>query len=432
MGRLRATARSVAALLIVSFAAVAGAGNTLEVGKGLKDNETLISSEGAFALGFFTGRLDRRYLGIWYNRIPGRTVVWVANRERPVAGAAGELTLSGNGTLVLADAAGTVYWSSAALAAAPRAPVARLLDNGNLVVTDGSSEVYAWESFSQPTDTLLPDMKLGVNANTGRTFNLRPWRSADDPAPGDFSVEIADARGIPQLVITKGSVTVWRGGPWTGNRFSGIPSMKANNQFTYAFYWESGEFYFKLNSWSSSAATRVTVNRLGIAEHFFRTEDNPRWDVVWTSAMDECDGYNVCGANGLCDMRNSPACGCPEGFTPRRPPAVGCDRKEPLQCRSGTGGFVEVASAKLPDTTAASVDKTIGFDECKARCLRNCSCTAFTSSDGTGCMTWFGDLDDVRVYNATEGDELLLRVAASQGTPPPLISLRHRSAIKSN
>ncbi|CAA7394562.1 unnamed protein product [Spirodela intermedia] len=429
MGRRYSFARSVAALLLVAFAAIAGAVNTLEVGKALKDNETLISPEGTFALGFFTGSLDRRYLGIWYHRIPGQTVVWVANRRRPLPGATGELTLSGNGTLVLADAAGTVYWSSPAVAAPATAPVARLLERGNLVVLDGSGESYAWESFSQPTDTLLPGMKIGLN--TGGAFNLSPWRSADDPAPGDFSLGIAVSRGVPQLVVTKGSATVWRGGPWIGDRFSGIPAMKANNQFSYGFKWEPDEVYFRLYLWYSSDATRVTINRSGIAEHFLWTGEKPQWEMIWTSAIDACDSYNVCGANGLCNVRESPPCSCPEGFTPRQPPAGGCELKEPLQCRSGTDGFVAVAGAKLPDTFAATVDKTIGFDECKAHCLRNCSCTAFTSSDGTGCITWFGDLDDVRVYNATEGQELFLRVATSQGRPPPLNSHRHRSFNKS-
>lgn len=49
-------------------------------------------------------------------------------------------------------------------------------------------------------------------------------------------------------------------------------------------------------------------------------------------------------------------------------------------------------------------------DECREACIRNCSCTAFTSSDWSGCITWFGDLVDLRPYIDGRQD-LWVRVA---------------------
>ncbi|MQM03843.1 hypothetical protein Taro_036631 [Colocasia esculenta] len=61
-------------------------------------------------------------------------------------------------------------------------------------------------------------------------------------------------------------------------------------------------------------------------------------------------------------------------------PRDGCARKTALDCRNGTDGFVRVAGAKLPDTSAAVVNYTMGLGECRAACLRNCSCTAYASA----------------------------------------------------
>jgi hypothetical protein len=46
----------------------------------------------------------------------------------------------------------------------------QLLDSGNVVVkemNENDSGKYLWQSFDYPTDTLLPDMKLGWELDTG-------------------------------------------------------------------------------------------------------------------------------------------------------------------------------------------------------------------------------------------------------------------------
>ncbi|XP_030931836.1 G-type lectin S-receptor-like serine/threonine-protein kinase SD1-1 [Quercus lobata] len=57
--------------------------------------------------------------------------------------------------------------------------------------------------------------------------------------------------------------------------------------------------------------------------------------------------------------------------------------------------------------------------ECEAKCLKNCSCTAYANSDinggGNGCLIWFGNLIDIRGYNQENpGQDLYIRLAASE------------------
>ncbi|KAJ6813959.1 receptor-like serine/threonine-protein kinase SD1-8 [Iris pallida] len=153
----------------------------------LLDNQTLISSGGRFALGFFSPAAGSasRYVGIWYNNMSARRVVWVANRARPVPGPTGLLSVTANGTMVITDAeSNSTVWSMAGRTTAPA--VAQLLDNGNFVIRGSAAAEgnYAWQSFEHPTDTMLAGMQLGLNWTTGLSLNLTSWRNADDPAVG--------------------------------------------------------------------------------------------------------------------------------------------------------------------------------------------------------------------------------------------------------
>ena len=70
----------------------------------------LVSKNGGFVLGFFsTGNSPNRYLGIWYNNIPVRTVVWVANR-RKITDSSGVLKLNSSGSLLLFSQNKTIAW----------------------------------------------------------------------------------------------------------------------------------------------------------------------------------------------------------------------------------------------------------------------------------------------------------------------------------
>jgi hypothetical protein len=221
----------------------AAARDTITPSSPLAANETMVSGgEGNFALGFFTPPgANSTYLGVWYNKVSLRTVVWVANREAPIAGTVEDnpgatLSVSAGGTLAVAAGNGTVVWSVQPEAAAARlaSPTARILDNGNLVLSDGVGGAVAWEGFDYPTDTLLPEMKLGIDYVKRKNRTLTSWKSLSDPSPGPVAM-VMDTNGDPQVFIWNGAEKVWRSGPWDGFQFTGVPDTATYSGFTFSF-----------------------------------------------------------------------------------------------------------------------------------------------------------------------------------------------------
>jgi hypothetical protein len=91
----------------------------------------------------------------------------------------------------------------------------------------------------------------------------------------------------------------------------------------------------------------------------------------------------------------------------------GCVRRQGAStCQSGEG-FVKLVRVKMPDTSVACVDMSLSLKECRQR---NCSCSAYSSADetrgGIGCLSWHGDLVDIRTYS-NAGQDLFIRVDAA-------------------
>lgn len=83
--------------------------------KPLYPGDMLISDGGVFALGFFspTNSNATLYVGIWYHKIPNRTVVWVANRDNPItAPSSAMLFISNSSDLVLSESGGHTLWEA--------------------------------------------------------------------------------------------------------------------------------------------------------------------------------------------------------------------------------------------------------------------------------------------------------------------------------
>ncbi|GJM88988.1 hypothetical protein PR202_ga05580 [Eleusine coracana subsp. coracana] len=423
----------LALVLLLLFPASSRARDTISPGQPLRGKDTLVSSgAGVFALGFFTPPgSNGTYLGVWYAKVLPRTVVWVANRAAPVPGAhnpGATFSVSRACALAVADPNSTVVWS----ASSPRSTgvdsctAARIQDDGNLVVTDARGTV-AWQGFDHPTDTMLPGMRVGVDRAAGKNLTLTAWASPSDPSPSAVTAGM-ETRGDPEVFIWNGPARVWRSGPWDGLQFTGVPDTVTYKGFTFRFVNTPREVTYSFQVPNTSILTRLTLNGTavsgGLLQRWTWSAATTSWTLYWYAPRDQCDAVSACGPNGVCDTGTFPVCSCLRGFTPKSPAAWalrdgrdGCVRSTPLDCANGTDGFVVLPHAKVPDATAAVVDYDATLEQCKRRCLSNCSCTAYARANVTGdaghrgCVIWTGGLDDIRVFPGF-GQDLYVRLAA--------------------
>ncbi|MBA0569147.1 hypothetical protein Golob_006602, partial [Gossypium lobatum] len=401
------------------------AADTIRVNQSIRDGEreTLISANGTFELGFFSPELSsNRYIGIWYKKISPKKVVWVANRNNPINDTNGELLLAEQGNLILMNATKGTVWSTNSPSLATN-PTAQLLDTGNLLVQGNGNGNVVWQSFDYPTDTFLPGMKLGINLVTGMNRKLTTWTSINDPSLGDYTFEI-DPDGLPEFFLENDSKMVYRTGYWNGITFSGVIFLGPNNPvFTADFVSNEKEISFKYELKNKSVLYRMGVTPDGTIERFICDDPARGWRPYFNVMLDTCDQYKICGAYGSCNIKNSPVCSCMKGFVPKDPNdwekadwSHGCVQKVPLTCERGED-FLEYPGIKLPETRKAWYDRTIDLKQCKNRCLRNCSCTAYANLDvrdgGSGCILWFGELNDIREYEEN-GQTIYVRMAASE------------------
>ncbi|KAK3433263.1 hypothetical protein EUGRSUZ_D00918 [Eucalyptus grandis] len=312
------------------------------------------------------------------------------------------------------------YWSVTP-AGAVNEPFLRLLDNGNLVLSDASasdgSGDYLWQSFDNITDTLLPEMKLGWNLRTGLKRNMTSWASESDPLSGQytFSLEPPEA---PQLILWKGSQKQYRWGPWNGERFSGSNELKANEVFNPMFISSPEEVYYTYTVVENSTLSRFIVTPEGAIQYLAWM--NNQWTNLVTLQRDYCDTYGICGPYGTCYDSYDGNCRCLKGFRKNNSSPLdwtsGCSRVWNLSCGNGDG-FVKYKDLKLPDTSRLYGNSSLNLEECKTECLKNCSCMAFTRVDvhgnGGDCLLWFGDLVDMKNY-PSGGDVIYIRMAKAE------------------
>ncbi|KAJ8444057.1 hypothetical protein Cgig2_030914 [Carnegiea gigantea] len=390
----------------------------------IEEGEGLVSAGGSFELGFFDlGNNGRKYVGIRYKRISAKTVVWIANRETPLVDSIGVLKLTKLSSVVLLNGKGGIVWSNNSSRSVQN-PILQLLDSGNLVVRDKDDqnpEDYLWQSFDHPCHIDLPGMKLGRNMGTGLDRHLTSWRSGDDPSPGAYTYQI-DPRGYPQLFLKKGTVIQYRSGPWNGIGFSANPRLKPNRFYTYNFVLNDKEMYFIYEPVDNSVLSMKVLNEDGSIVHDIWDDRTQGWVTYANPVSDNCDIYALCGPFARCSADTPVECECLTGFVPKVPRAWevgewsdGCVRKTFLNCGK-SNGFLTYSNVKLPDTRYSWYNTNMTLDECKVRCLQNCSCIAYATLDvkeQRGCLLWFDILVDIKVFS--EHDQVLyVRMDASE------------------
>lgn len=369
-----------------------------------------LSNSQEFAFGFSLLRSDEHddgedlfLLSIWYNKIPGKskTIVW-SKSDHPVPEGS-TLELTGEGLSLRSK--GKEIWS-----VNQPSSCGAMLDSGNFVLIN-KDYAYVWESFSIPTDTILPGQRIGVGGS------LASRRSDMNYADGRFQLRMQEDGDLvlnTLLLPTKFVIgPYWASGSGRGtNSSNGLVSELVFDENGYIYIHTKGEK-------EKESIHNITRWDLGSKQNFyymarldfdgvFRLYNHPRrnygadatsctslWAVVHTTPDDVCSaisrgyiGSGACGYNSFCVNSNGkPSCFCPEGYSLLDPLDTyrGCKPDFPSPSCHPNGwetsyDLVDFKELNNTDFVHTDYEHHLGLqvdkDTCKEFCHRDCFCAA--------------------------------------------------------
>ncbi|KAF3447843.1 hypothetical protein FNV43_RR08549 [Rhamnella rubrinervis] len=343
--------------------------NTLHQGDTLNSSQTLISSGGNFSLQFFKPDSDsnQSYLGIKYISFPAgsneTSIVWVANRDKPIDGDDGILSIDSMGKLMINKHKGgnpiEIYQGEAVAVNVS----ATLLDNGNfelrVVNSNGSSGRLLWQTFDHPANTLLPGMKLGINHKTGQNLSLTSWFGLYNPASGAFTLEW-DGR---QLVVRRRGMIYWTSGALmrdsSGSTYFEFVNVTATQNYILVNETNADWEYF---TYSVNNKSKLVLGYKGLLQ------DADRLAII---DVEECYGYNT--DNG-CVKWEQPKCRGPN-----------------MKFETLSGGFSK-PNGEVAFSSSYNNSSILTSSDCREICWEDCDCVGFSSSSFLeyGCSLWIG------------------------------------------
>ncbi|CAA2993778.1 receptor-like serine threonine- kinase SD1-8 isoform X1 [Olea europaea subsp. europaea] len=323
-----------------------------------------------------------------------------------------------HGNLVLMDESQVSIWSTNVNLTTSDSVVAALGDNGNLVLRDESeprtSEGF-WQSFDNPTDTLLPGSKIAYNKHTKKETILTSWKNFEDPATGLFSNEL-DPNGRQCIIRWNRTKWFWTSGAWNGHFFSSIPGMSLDSYFNHSYVDNVNESYYTYSLINRFIRSRYVMDVSGQINLTVWYKEN--WNTLWFQPRQQCDVYAYCGAFGTFNQNSSNFCYCLPGFKQRsendwslKDYSGGCEREVILNCMNDRKDkFLANNLVKLPSNSQRVMAGSAG--ECESICLSNCSCTAYSYEDNA-CLVWKGELMDLKLPTENNGSKRTIHIRLS-------------------
>ncbi|CAN1750368.1 G-type lectin S-receptor-like serine/threonine-protein kinase RLK1 [Linum perenne] len=417
-------------LLLPTFAVAQSGGRNITVGDSLtaaENSTSWLSPSGEFAFGF--RRLDERnsssnlfLLCIWYAGIPDRTIVWYANGDSP-APAGSTAQLSAASGIVLRSPQGSELWRSGQLTGGIDS--ASMTDAGNFVIRSRNS-TSLWETFQNPTDTILPSQTL----DQGILLSSR--RAESNFSKGRFRLVLQDDGN---LVLTTVNLPTERvNSPYyaTGTDSSTNPGKQLvfdNLGFLYVARDNTSDtFNLTVNVPSPNGGFyhRVVLSFDGVlTQYYYPKSGNGNWTHMWNQPENIClgstaIGSGVCGFYSVCnlELEGRPRCECPASYSLMDPtdPYGNCRANYTQGCEDDEGsggvpidelyGFEEIRNTDWPTSDYALL-QPFTEEECRQSCLNDCMCAAAIFRSGDMCWKKKLPLSNGRLDTGLNGKALL-------------------------
>ncbi|THG12917.1 putative receptor protein kinase ZmPK1 [Camellia sinensis] len=337
------------------------------------DSDVITSPDNSFTCGFYSVGTNAFGFGIWFTQ-SSKTVVWMANRDKPVNGLGSSLSLRGDGAMVLTDVDGSMAWQTNT--SSTDVDRAEFLETGNLVLKNSSGNIL-WQSFDFPTDTLLPfqtftkSMKLISGLRNG-SF-----------ASGYFSLYfdndnvwrlIYDGPEISSLYWPNPDLNVYQNGRtnYDSSRIAVLDDM--------GVFLSSDRLQFSASDMGFGVKRRLTMDYDGNLRLYSLNNLTGMWVVSWVTLTQPCNVHGLCGRNGVCVYAPEPKCSCPPGYEVSGPSDwnQGCKPKFNLSCSNSQ----QMQFVELPYTDYCGFDlnysPSVSIQDCRNLCLDDCHGEAFS------------------------------------------------------
>ncbi|CAK7343898.1 unnamed protein product [Dovyalis caffra] len=359
------------------FLSTSNSQNFLRRGSSLSvedDSDILISPDKTFSCGFYGMGQNAYWFSIWFTNSKDRTVVWMANRDRPANGRGSRVSLRRDGAMVLADVDGSIIWETNTSTNARRA---ELLDTGNLVIKGPGGKIL-WQSFNFPTDTLLP--KQFFTKNTKLIARLH----RESFASGYFSF-FFDNDNVLRLIYDGPDISSIY---WPNPEFDVFQNGRTNyNSSRIAVYDEMGHFissdqfqFVASDMGSLRIKRRLTMDYDGNLRLYSLNNDTGLWMVSWEALSQLCHVHGICGRNGICVNTPEPKCSCPPGYEITEPGNWNKGCKPSFN--ETLSQSQQVKFVQLPHVEYWGFDlnysPSISMDSCMTLCLEDYRCKAFS------------------------------------------------------
>lgn len=358
---------------------------------GLDRNANWVSENGVFAFGFLEkdgDDADECVVGIRYNLgdKAANFPVWTVGGGLRVAKNS-TFRFAMDGRLVLINNPnGIIVWSSNTSSLGVQK--ASLLDNGNLVLLGNKDEVI-WESFSSPTNTLLPGQSLHY------PLSLR--------GPSMISILSYYSLVIRQTgeleLVWEHNITYWR------SHFSSsavVKEARFDSVGILGLYDDGKKIVWSVSSKDfgdpSVTLRHLRVDQDGNLRIYSWDNVSCTWKVGWQAVKDQCNVFGSCGLYSVCGYNStSPVCDClsPDsllrsiGASTVDAGGSGCKKMVDLgNCKMHTSMFIMKQTVLYGLYPPHDVDMLLSEEACKEYCSNDTACIAATSAnDGSGLCT---------------------------------------------
>ncbi|KAF3943341.1 hypothetical protein CMV_030094 [Castanea mollissima] len=382
-------------LLAVDVKAQQNHSNVIPLGSWLSpiaNRTSWLSPSGLFAFGFYPQGRKGFAIGIWMHTQPKNTIVWTANPDDPPVSSKATLNLTSDGMLLLRTEQGEENFIVTFLDEEGPEPAdsASMHDSGNFVLYNNSSYVI-WQSFDNPTDTILG----GQNLSSGDELVSR-----SDHSSRRYCLKMRTNGNLVSSPVnsTDGSENAY----WYVATFygSGVKLSLNPRGFLRLTTYSSSLVILANNSYPGKKETSTIIYRaildsdgiFKLYSHHFWGNSNTSSNVSleWSSLHDQGEVRGFCGLNSYCTGTGSKAeCRCYPGFHFMSPKnkLLGCyNNFSEDSCSKGPRIHYNIAAS--PNISWGDFPysvQLINQENCYKSCLGDCYCRAafYIYEDGT-------------------------------------------------